>query len=73
MSESMGFSVAELSADDKAQLAEMFADMHRLNEQMARDQAEIEKLREETKAIKRESNRLAGETQEIRHRLKAMV
>lgn len=49
-------------AEAKAILAQLFAEMDRLDEQMRQDGTEIERLKLETAALKAEAQRLKNET-----------
>ncbi len=61
------------TADYKTVVAEMFAEITRLNEQMHRDQADIDCLKIETDALKAETLRLKSEIRAILTRLGATL
>ena len=61
------------NADYKIAVAEMFAEITRLNEQMHHDEADITRLKIETEALKAETLRLKSETRAALARLGATL
>lgn len=61
-----GFPEPQTEAESQAIIAQLFAEMRRLNERMREDQAEIDRLKSETQFLK-------AETRATLDRLKAMV
>ncbi len=61
------------TADYRTVVAEMFAEISRLNEQMRQDQADMDRLKIETDALKAETLRLKSETRAILTRLGATL
>jgi peptidoglycan hydrolase CwlO-like protein len=58
-------STPQTEAEFEAALAQIFAEIQRLNEQMRRDQADIDCLRAEATAYKAESQRLKAEGERL--------
>ncbi len=61
------------ASDYQTVVAEMFAEIDRLNEQTLRDQVEIDRLKIETDALKPETLRLKSEIRAILTRLGATL
>jgi len=59
----------QTAAEYEAALAEMFAEMDRLDQQREKDRAEIERLRTETEAIQARTQRLKAESRAMPTRL----
>ena len=59
--------------DDKTIIAQMFADISRMNQQMAQDQTDIDRLKTETDLLKAETLRLKSETRANLTRLGATL
>lgn len=61
------------AAEYKAVIAQLLAEMHRLNEQMRQDQTDIDRLKVETNVLKAETQRLKAEARAALARLGEMV